>query len=150
MSMLDHRIDLPEWKEKSDLAERLVSGEQIEKVPAGSISSVFVMRAVKLFSDSVSEVILEAGLKYQYTSREKKDIVLVVSVEGSGQDFWKAFPLSREAGAADWQYAFIRKTMNRQDHLQGKIKAYLLNNSDVPALIQGFWVDIYPGNPGKK
>ena len=67
---------------------------------------------------------------------------LVISVEGSRDDFWENVYLTRAIHDDIWHYAYQHKKINRDSHAKGMLKIYVFNFGDKDMYVDDFRIII--------
>lgn len=100
------------------------SGSTSNIVPADGFSQGYEFLLDTIWNDSISAIDVEASV--YYNSYNVKNCVLVLSLEKSeGNDFWESRKL--QISTNDWNYAFIKKRINKIEHGKGLFKVYVCN-----------------------
>jgi len=100
------------------------SGNMSNIVKADGFSQGYEFLLDTIWNDSISSIDVEADV--YYNSYKVKNGVLVLSLENSGEnDFWESRKL--DISNNDWNYAFIRKRINKTDYSKGCFKVYVCN-----------------------
>jgi len=118
------------------------SGRFSEKIPPGSFSATTRISLDTLWKDSVEDAKVEARVRFKNIS-SSAGALLVMTVEGSEDDFWKSFPLLGNENSEDWSKAFISKLLTKKDHQKGVLSIYVWNNSKDEIFIDDFSIMIW-------
>lgn len=108
------------------------SGSISNVVLADGFSKGYEFLLDTLWKDSISAIEVEADV--YYNSYNVKNCVLVLSLEKSeGNDFWESRKL--DISTNDWNYAFIKKRINKKEHRNGLFKIYVCNPNKEKGII---------------
>ena len=80
----------------------------------------------------INSIQIQAQTLYKIDG-EKSDII--IEVKNSQNDFWKSTRLPK---SHDWNYTYVPKTINREEHATGELLIYCWNKDKNPLLIDNF------------
>ncbi len=141
-SLLDYQTKSPGWAIKPQQRIFPESDNPAEEIKSKGYSSSFSISTDSLLNQESKQLTIEAGLSYRFKETSAKGASLVMSIQGTDEDFWKSFPLD-PVSDDEWKYAFKMAELSYGSHRGGALKVYLWNNSDVPVIIDDFRICIY-------
>lgn len=134
---------------ESDQAKNLLltestkySGRFSEKIAPGSFSATTRVGLDTLWKDNVEYVKVEALVRFKNIS-PSAGALLIMTVEGTDDDFWKSFPLLGNETRKDWNAGFISKLLSKKNHKKGLLSIYVWNNSNDEIFIDDFSIMIW-------
>jgi hypothetical protein len=119
---------------------KFISSENSNIVKDG-YSQIFVVNLDTIWTQTDTDyLIIETNVEFCNYSRNAG---LVISLEGSGNDFWEVAYLPKSIRKNIWHYAFLDKKINRNLHDEGTLKVYVFNSEkDKAVYIDDFRVVI--------
>jgi len=118
------------------------SGRFSEKIPPGSFSATTRVGLDTLWKDRIEDSKVETHVRFKNLS-PSAGALLIMTVEGSDDDFWKSFPLLGNENTEDWNVGFISKLLSKKNHKKGVLSIYVWNNSNDEIFIDDFSIMIW-------
>lgn len=118
-----------------------LSGIRANQVNPGSFSYTYVLDLDSLWNmdTTINTLIIEANAAYL---NDYGVAGLVISAEGTGQDFWDVRYLNNSLNKNSWHWSYLRRTLNKSKQMHGIVKIYLFNNGSKPLFTDDFKVTV--------
>ena len=130
--------DFEKGNQNKDPVDRAFRGAQAEKVGPATFSSSLKIDLEELWQNGESTVDVEVDLFYHITDMGNGKVNLILTLDETKASDWQAFSLSTGDLPDDWKYARLTKTLTREMHETGALKAYVWNNGTGTVIIDDF------------
>jgi hypothetical protein len=141
-STLSHTSESVGWQVKTGQLVSVDNRNAVEEVGSKGYSSSFRVLVDSLTNDTVTNLLVEAGVNYRFRDQPDEGALLVIGVEGASEPLWRARALDVSLVAESWNYAFNTVELDALQHSGGELYVYLWNNGNATVLIDEFRVAI--------
>ena len=127
--------------------QQLIPEKYPQKIKGKAFSLSYQILLDTVWNDQTQQLKVEADLMFKMEENDAQQIMLVISLQNSQNDFWKSLPLKADQDLDEWDYAFLQAALTAKKHSSGLLSVYVWNNGDGTVVLDDFQVRLKANLP---